>query len=230
MKNKRGIVIEALLRIIIMVVLVVVVFNIGKNVAEAFFGSSDALQSVENLANELNSNSFQNDERRQSFLSLEKGTAIIGFSKNAKDFRCYTCPQIYAVSEESLPYYSIDKPSNAECNGKACICACLKGFASTTKSDTESKVTCKSFSCKALNYDLPNKISLEDALKSRNIQIAIYPYWENGFFFVRWGGAETPSNGMGTPADIRKITIFIEKKQANGEMLVAACPAAPCIK
>ena len=217
------------MRIIIMAVLVVIIFNIGKQVAEAFFGSSNSAQSVENIVAELSS--LQNSERRQAFLTLDEGTAVIGFSKNAKEFRCYGCQQVYGTAfSEKLLYYSVDKPSNKECNGKSCICACLKGFTLGSVSGSESKINCKSFSCKTLNDDLPSKISLEDALKNRNIQIASYPYWENGFFFVRRGSAETPLNVMMPPNDISKITVSIEKKQINNNVFVAACPMAPCIQ
>ena len=73
----------------------------------------------------------------------KKGTAVIGFSKNAKEFRCYGCQQIYgAAFSEKLLYDSIDKPSNNECNGKSCICACLSGFALGSVSGSESKIIC----------------------------------------------------------------------------------------
>ena len=222
--NKKAIVVEALMRIIIAVVLVVIVFNIGKKVALAIFGGGDALQSFENLAQEINS--FRGIESKQTFLSMDEGTAVIGFSKNTKEFRCYGCPQAFSPTPF---YYSIQKPSNDNCNGKPCMCLCLKGLKSSPLSGSESKVTCDSFSCQTLTEDISPKISLESSLKKRNIQLENYPYWENGFFFVRRGNAETPLNGMPSN-DIRKITLFIEKKTAGNNVYVGACPTSPCIQ
>ena len=219
--NKKAMV-EALMRLIIAIVLVVIVLNIGKNIASAFFGGSDALQSFENLAKEINT--FR-DESKQTLLYMDEGTAVIGFSKNMKEFRCYGCPQTFSPTPF---YYSIQKPSNENCNDKPCVCICLKGFRSSPILGSESKINCDSFSCQALNEDIAPKISLEESLKKRNVQLASYPYWENGFFFVRRKDSETPLNGM-PPNDIRKITLWIEKKNVGNNNYVAVCPVSPCI-
>ena len=233
MNSKKGLIIEALIRTVIAVILVVVVLNIGKNAGEAagLWGTSQSMKSLGNLADKLNSPDLKDGDSRQEFITLDKGTALIGFSKNTKEFKCYGCQQVYGSAfSDKLLYYSIDKPSNRECAVNACICACSKDFALGAISDTQTKINCGSFSCRTLNDDLPSRISLEDALKNRNIQIASYPYWENGFFFARRGSAETPLNGMMPPNDAIKITVYIEKKQINNNAFVAACPMAPCIQ
>ena len=211
------------MRIIIAIVLVVIVFNIGKKVAFAFFGGSDALQSFENLAKELNS---LKDTSKQTFLSLDEGTAVIGFSKTTREFRCYGCPQILSPTQF---YYLVQKPSNDDCKDKPCMCLCLKGFRSSSLSDSESRISCDSFYCQTLNEDIAPKLSLEEPLKKRNVQLANYPYWENGFMFVRRKNSETPLNGM-PPNDIKKITLFIERKTTGGNIYLGACPTSPCIQ
>src|SRR3989338_10110793 len=123
-RNRKGLIIEALMRIIIMVVLVVIVFNIGKKVAEAAFGGNDALQSLENLVNDMNS--LEEGRSTQAILSMDEGEAIIGFSKNANEFKCYGCQQATITGyTSSILYSSITKPSNKECSNSACICACF---------------------------------------------------------------------------------------------------------
>lgn len=226
-RNRKGL-IEALMRIIIMAVLVVIVFNIGKKVAEAAFGGNDALQSLENLANEMDS--LREGQSTQAFLSMDEGMAVIGFGKSGNEFRCYGCEQATITTfTPTILYSSVAKPSNKECSNSACICACFKSTLNQEPSGN-FKINCESTSCKSLKFDIPKKISLDMALKSRNIQIATYPYWENGFFFVRSNvGKNTPLNGMPYNFD-RKITLYIEKKLANNEILVAACPLAPCIQ
>jgi len=227
-RNRKGLIIEALMRIIIMVVLVVIVFNIGKKVAEAAFGGNDALQSLENLVNDMNS--LEEGRSTQAILSMDEGEAIIGFSKNANEFKCYGCQQATITGyTSSILYSSITKPSNKECSNSACICACFKSTLNKEPSGN-FKINCESISCKSLKFDLPKKISLEMASKSQNRNILTYPYWENGFFFVRSNvGKSTPLNGMPYNFD-RKITSYIEKKLVNNEILVAACPLAPCVQ
>lgn len=227
-KSKKGIVIEALMRIIIMIVLVVIVFNIGKRIANTFFGGDSNLKSFDNFFSEINS---LDDGGKEVFLSMDEGTAVIGFSKNAKEFRCYGCEQVYnSKYSDKLLYYSIKKPSNEYCNGKTCVCLCLKGFRKSPYSGDESKINCESFSCKELKQDIYSKISLEEALKKKGMSIAVYPYWENGFFYVRSKNTETPLNGMFPPNDIMKTTLYIEKKKINDNVYLGACPLLPCIQ
>lgn len=230
-KSRKAMIIEALMRIIIAIVLVVIVFKIGKNVAEAFFGGSDALKSFDDFANEINS--IRDDEGKQVLLSLDKGTAVMGFSKNSKEFRCYGCEQAYGSAfSQKLLFYSIQKPDNEQCNGKPCMCICLKNLKKGNYVEDESKVSCESFSCRAIKKNIYNRISLENALKKKGIGTSDYkyPYWENGFFFVRRKNSETPLNGMIPPNDARKITLFIETNKIGQEAYVAACPELPCIQ
>ena len=58
-KNRKGLVVEALMRIIIAAVLVFIVFKIGMTVAESIFGSGPNTKSFENFVNKLNSNEYE---------------------------------------------------------------------------------------------------------------------------------------------------------------------------
>ena len=232
MIKKKGLIIEALIRTIITIFLVVIVLNIGKNAGEAagLWGISQSIKSLENLANKLNSPDLKDGDSRQELIDLEQGDAIIGFSKDSKQLRCYGCQQIYgAAFSGSLLYYTITKPLNKECDNKACVCVCSKEFVKTSLSGEETKITCGSFSCRTLEHDIAQKITLETALKKKNIQIATYPYWENGFFFVRRKNADTPLNGMMPPPDAITTALYIEKKLINQKIFIAACPDLPCI-
>src|SRR3989338_1727707 len=225
-KNKKAIIVEALMRIIIMIILIVLVVNIIYKVGRqiGIFGGGVGQESFENLVNEINL--LSEAESKQAILYMDEGTAVIGFSKNTKEFRCYGCPQAF-LSNAIL--YSIQKPSNNDCQDKPCICLCLYGLISSPLSGSESKINCERFSCRTLKQDIVPKISLEGALKKRNVQLASYPYWENGFLFVRIKDPETPSNGM-PPNSIGRTTLFIEKKKINQENYVGACPLFPCIQ
>lgn len=230
-KNKKGIIVDALIRIIIAILVVLAVFNIVKRVAEAFFGGNEALQSFENLIDKMNS--LENDEGKQIIVSMDEGNAIVGFSKSIKEFRCYGCLQTNSkYFSANLLYYSIEKPSNSACNNNPCACVCLKGLSADSNSGyilnaNFVNVNCERFSCKTLKDDVPTKISLETALKKKNILLADYPYWENGFFFVR---SKDVSNGINLLEDIKKVIVYIEKRTINQNNYVAACPELPCVQ
>ena len=221
MKNKKGIALEAFARIILMLLLFFVVFKIGGTAAEAFYGGSDAKNSFEEFVKKINSippggNIF--------LLSMDKNTAVFGFRSSAKDFKCYGCDQ--GPYYTKLLYHSMDKPSNLECDGKACVCLCTKGFGADATTADGTKLKCSNFICRTINIDLLPKISLEKALKDKGISIATYPYWENGFYFSR--GNNLPSNGLKELKDDRRASIWIEKGTIENQLYVAACPSNPC--
>ena len=180
MTNKRAILPDTFAGIIISTILFFVVLGIGKVAFDAYFGGSQAIKSLNDFTVELNSQEFKNGEIRQTFLSLEKGMAVIGFSRNTQDFRCYGCPQGYS---ENLLYYSINKPTNQECDNKPCVCLCKKDLKIEATIGDGTKVACGNFICRGLNNDIINKISLESNLREKNIQFQNYPYWEKWLLF-----------------------------------------------
>ena len=230
--------VEILVRIVIALVLLFAAFNIGKKVAGTIFGKSEAMNSFNKLADDLNSLELGTGEdfvRKETFISLDRGTAVVGFSKTAQEFKCYGCINPEAFQREGEFYYSINRPPNQECNNKPCICLCRKDFVRGTQSleniqSNVVEINCGTFICKSLNDDIINRVSLESSLRKRGQTLINYPYWENGFFFVRIKNDETPSDGMVPPNNVRKIKIGIEKKRVNDQVYVATCPDLPCIQ
>jgi hypothetical protein len=151
---------------------------------------------------------------------------IIGFSEDAEEFRCYGCPEGFS---QDLLYFSRKKPNVEECLDKPCVCMCQKGLGTTALIDGKSTINCKTYSCKTLENDIYSTISLEPFLRNKKVGLVRYPYWENGFIFLRGGDLETPFNTLVPPSDLRRNKIYIEKKNVDGEVFVAACPFPPCI-
>lgn len=239
--NKRAAaeMVEILMRIGIALVLLFAAFKFGKSAASIIFDKSEATESFNKLADDINSLKLGTGEDfviKPTFISLDRGTAFIGFSKNTREFRCYGCINPKAFQREGEFYYSINKPSNEECNNKPCVCFCKKDFVRVSQSlenalsRNEVKISCGTFICRKLNEDIVNRISLEDSLRKRGQTLISYPYWENGFFFVRIKDDKTPLDGMVPPNEVRKLRIGIEKKKVNGQVYVTACPDLPCIQ
>jgi hypothetical protein len=224
--SKKGIMIDSFARIIIMVLLVFVAFAFGKKIVGAFVGS-DAPQHLDTFAGELSS--LKNHESKEAFITLDSGMAVIGFSSGSDEFRCYGCFQGRDTFSDKLLYYSMKKPPGSECSGKSCVCLCLDEFSAAEIDRGESRpLYCKKFYCQAMEQDIAMEIYLEGSIRQKGITMANYPYWENGFMFVRTNNADTPSNGM-TPANNEgKQTVCIAKRNLEGKFYVGAYPA-PCL-
>ena len=217
--------IEALMRIIIAVILLFVAIKVGQKVINIFAGS-DAPKSLETFADEINN--LQNGESKSEFLILDPDMAVIGFGKNAAEFRCYGCLSDREYSDKLL-YYSMKKPSYSECIENACACVCLSDFSALPASQGEAReLYCRKFYCRTINTDIAPRISLQGPLQKKGVSLATYPYWENGFMFVRAGSPETPSNGMTSPNTDRKQTVCIAKRGIGDIFYTGAYPA-PCL-
>lgn len=225
-KSKKSIMIESLSRIIIMVILVFLAFYIGKKIVGAFSGS-DAPKNLQTFADEMNS--LKSGESKEAFLTLDSEMAVIGFIKTSAEFRCYGCFQDRETFSDRLLYYAIEKPTNYECKDKACACLCLKGFSAEEITESESrKIFCQKYYCRPIEFDIAPEISLEGPIRLRKITMANYPYWQNGFMFVRANDPDTPSNGMNPTNNERKQIACISGKNMNGNFYVGAYPA-PCL-
>lgn len=225
MHKKKGMAIEALMRIIIAVILLFIAIKIGKEVISIFAGS-DAPKSLETFTEELNN--LDNGVSKQSFIILDSDMAAIGFSKSAAEFRCYGCLSDREYSGK-LIYYSMKKPAYSECIDKACACVCLGDFSSLPASEGEAReLYCRKFYCRTINTDISPKISLQGPLQKKGISLATYPYWENGFMFVRASSPDTPSNGMTSANTGRKQIVCIAKRKIGDSFYVGAYPA-PCL-
>ncbi len=234
--NKKAIMItEALMRLMIAIVLLFIVFKIGKQVVYALFGGSNSIQSFEKLVEEMNSiKGYENP--KEILLSMDKETAVVGFSKNSEEFQCKGC------KDTSFGIYFIKKPYNEECKNEPCICLC-RGLTLGNDPDRmdETKFECKQFFCKKLKYDIAPKISFKETLDKKKVITLNYPsshspYWENGFFFMRLGSTylkkSNPFSDRITELigdEGTKIVVTIQEEFVNGKYYVGACPIRPCI-
>lgn len=217
---------EEFVKIILTLILVFLVFKIGETIAYTF-GGSNAPKELENFLKEIEA--LPEGETKESFIMLDPDMALIGFSKNADEFRCYGCFQDRETFSERLLYYSRKKPIASECKEKACVCLCLEGFGSVDAVDGSKSLICKKTFCRTLTQDIAPKISLEGPIRLRKITMLNYPYWQNGVFFVRSSNAEFPSNGMNPSNRENKQLVCIGKKKLNNEVYVGAYPA-PCLE
>ena len=222
MITKKGLIVEALMRVIIAVVLVVIAFNIGKKVAEAAFGGSNLQEPFNKFVQEIN----KVEGSKEAFIILETNTAIIGFSKD-KDYQCYGCG---ACPKEKLETQFKHHP-NAECKDSACVCLCLKGLPKIKGEQQVLDISCENLQCKKLNSDIYPKIELGDLVyKKYGSNFNRLSSWQGGFLYARDVG-EVSASISGLPKNSeRKMTVFLEKKNVGGNTYVAVCPVAPCIQ
>jgi len=195
MKNKKSLIsLEGLVRIIIAVVLFLFVFGAC---SKAKSGLSDQeginIISFEDFVNGVNG--MRSDTTKKSFsITLKKDTAIIGFIKDTlsdpKDWKCRNC--------HGEAVMTFNKPSNSECNEKACVCLCTEGFNFDRGSNF---ISCGSLRCKTLTKDISERIDVRTDYLGSNT------YWENGFLFAN---DISQANGLNKykPKD---MDIFVDK-------------------
>jgi len=217
---------EEFVKIILTLILVFLVFKIGEKIAYTF-GGSNAPKELENFVKELDL--LPEGETKESFIMLDPDMALIGFSKTIDEFRCYGCFQDRETYSTQLLYYFRKKPIVSECKDQACVCLCLEDFGSSNAESGNKALTCKKTFCRPLIYDISPRISLEGPTRFRKITMLNYPYWENGFFFVRSSNADFPSNGINPSNQENKQLVCIGKKRLNNEVYVGAYPA-PCLE
>lgn len=213
------------MRIIIAIILLFIAIKVGQKVVSIFAGS-DAPKSLEDFTQELNDPNFKNGDSKSTFVILDPDMAVIGFSKSATEFRCYGCLNDKEYSGK-LIYYSMKKPAYSECSDKACACVCLSDFSALPASEGEAReLYCRKFYCRTLTTDIASDLSLQGPRKRSGVDLPSYPYWQNGFMFVRATSSSTPSNGMNPPNSDRKQAICIAKINRGGNFYSAALPLA----
>ena len=228
MNNKKGLVIEALIRTVIAVVLVVVVLNIGKNAGEAagLWGTSQSLKSLENLADKLNSPDLKDGDSRQELISMDKATAIIGFSKGY-DYECYGC----GGDPKDKLTAKFNRPQNIECKDSSCLCVCLEGLPKIRGGQQILEITCSKLQCRKLDTDIITKIELGELIEKKyGSGNRKFSSWQGGFLIARDTG-EADAAISGLPQNLRNtITLTIEKRSVSGIPFIGVCPGFPCIK
>lgn len=223
-KHRKGLVVEALMRIIIMAVLVFIVWKIGKTAYAAAFGEGNTLNEFDDFVGIINSAQFKAGEAKQELLTLDPGTAIIGFSKD-KDYKCQS--RITIDKLES----TFKRPLDAECKDSACICMCLKGLPTNMGSQQPLQITCEKLVCKKVKDDIAPIVEIG----SQKGTVYGYTYqqsslWEGGFLYVRDAGtADIAMSGL-PKNDKRTIAIILEKQIVDGKTYIGVCPALPCVQ
>ncbi|MBI2654704.1 hypothetical protein HYX02_07925 [Candidatus Woesearchaeota archaeon] len=231
-KNKSGIILEALLRLIISVIVIVFVFNLGRNIAAAVLGTN----LEENFHKFVNEMENLDVDSKQTLVFLKKDSSIIGFSQNAQDFRCYGCGS--AQSMDIISYFK--KPENEECgksNDKnACICLCVKPL-QVDKAKQPYEMKCERILCRSLrsNLDIIDNVELKshlDKLEKRdNVDYSKLKSakWVGGFLYEKHNRGDLVSNGLPQPVAYR-FTVNLERKNIGDKTYIAVCPSSGCIE
>ena len=76
--------------------------------------------------------------------------------------------------------------------------------------------------------DIAPKILLQGAIQKKGINSGPYPYWENGFMFIRASSQNTPLNGMINLNSDRTQTVCVSKRKIGDTFYAEAYPA-PCL-
>ena len=229
--NKKGMFIfDTFVETIIVVVLLIFVFNIGKRVAEAAGFGQNNLANLEEEFNKFvkNIDNVQVGPESQIFVNLYPNTAIIGFSKNADSFKCIACGS--STSKDIISFFN--KPQNKECKEGSCICLCPHSIQIDTSKEPPLEMKCENMICKPLKDDLAESIELSkyfeqfertEPLRYSNIK---YARWAGGFLFERHSRSNFISNGLPPQQNTRSV-IFAQKKNDNGVYTVI-CPVSNC--
>ena len=160
-----------------------------------------------------------------STVSLDKSSAIIGFSKGM-DFQCIGC----GTNEKGQLSSVMKRPADPECADSACVCSCQNPPASPTGKLLE--ITCSKLACTKINHDIYPNIKAGELFVSK---IGSYKYtygnseWKGGFIYIRDAGEmDQVMTGIRKNFEIR-TELYLEKKELNGKIYVALCPNTGCI-
>ncbi len=230
--NKKGVAlpVEFLLRLLIVIFLVIVIFNIGKDVGryvfQNFFGTG-LDEHFNEFVNELNKIGIINVPSRHVFMVLDQNTAIIGFSTSSERFSCFACGSGTGTDITSFFY----KPDNQECKGKSCVCLCSNGLQMSDSSPYQMK--CDKMRCASLNKDLAESVELkgyieklekEQQVSYRDLKNA---KWTGGFLFERNSKANFIPNGLPQPSSSR-FTVYVTKESTEDNAYLGVCPDVEC--
>lgn len=222
MMFKKGLVLNALMRIIIAIVTLFFVFKACTAVADVFTGTKGYTSSFSQFVDEVNT--LKNLEAREAIVTLPEASAIIGFAKSTDQFRCIGCGNQFSSTEY---FFEIPKPDNEACKTTSCACLCFDASLGEQSQQGNFNIrpfNCEQASCKKITHDIMEVISLEKAVRDQGRQLANYPKWEGGFIFIR---SDDISNGY-KKEENRRFTVAIERQDIGGGPRVAACPVLPC--
>ncbi|MBI2541388.1 hypothetical protein HYV80_01640 [Candidatus Woesearchaeota archaeon] len=231
-KSRKGVAlpVEFLVRVLFMIFLVIVVFNVGKEAGKyifaGFFGT-DLEKNFEEFADELNKPFTANAPSRQAFITLDSNTAIIGFSTSADSFRCFGCG---SESPDITSFF--DKPNSNECSGKSCVCLCPKPLQINTGTKPY-EMKCDKIKCIAINKDIAETVELKNYIDKIEKETQVeYRYlknakWTGGFLFERHSRGDFVSNGIPQPQG-RKFSVYVNKEGTGDNFFLSVCPGPDC--
>lgn len=229
-RKKATILFEAFARILLMVIAIWAVFNIGKMIARAAgVGASDIEEEFNRFVREINE--LKVGDAAQVFVTLDPNTAIIGFSKDAKSYKCFNC----GTQKKDISTF-LKKPDNEQCNNKACICLCRSPLIiDKTVLITPYEMRCEKIKCQTLNEneDLAGTTELRkhfeelDRREPQKYTALMDARWESGFLLERHSRNDFVSNGLPSP-QLRRLTIFIQKEQRGNTIFTTVCPGFEC--
>lgn len=231
-KRRKGVAlpVEFFVRVLLMIFLVIVVFNIGKEAGKyifsGFFGT-DLEKNFMEFADELNKPFTADVPSRQAFITLDSNTAIVGFSTSADSFRCFGCG-----SESSDITSFFDKPNANECSGKSCVCLCPKPL-QIDKGKKPYEMKCDKIKCIPINKDIAETVELKNYIdKIEKETQAEYRYlknakWTGGFLFERHSRGDFVSNGLPQPQG-RRFSVYVNKEGTGDKFFLSICPGIDC--
>ncbi|MBR9706317.1 hypothetical protein GOV14_04730 [Candidatus Pacearchaeota archaeon] len=214
-RNKKGIVIEALVRITIVVaIFILIIFPACNKLSAGIYGESD-VEMFSAFVTKLND--LQDNTQKPVFLKIKKKEqAIIGFSKDSSGYQFTSSPLIKSGKEKQILFFEFKKPNTPECTETSCMCLCKKGFGTEENSQL---ITCEQLYCEKLNFDIinPNLISLSTHPSINNYDLH---YWEGGFLIGR--GIKSDYNGIPRENNQRTIKV-IEKRKIGNKLFLGVC-------
>ncbi len=211
-KNKKALVLKALIRIIIaVIVLLLVVIPACNMISKLFFSSGSSIKAFEEFVNGINE---MPPDSKEAFLlelgegiTMGTGSAIVGFSKtgNYKCDECVKCGPGVAMWRGDM---KITRPSNPECAGTACIFLCDGNFMMLSACGAGTGIgECEEYICMPLNSNID--IVDETTIKDRTVLPDVL--WHNGFLFLNY----IPFvNGLEINKE-KQRTLYVEKNKGN---------------
>lgn len=218
--NNRAIAYEFLLRIILAILFVGGAIYIGSSIGKSFFRlTGSGLDSFIDFAYDVTN--LENGQYKDISVDFDKGTAIIGFSKDAKQFECHKCLSTNVDPESEFPTAFFKKPQNEECKDSACICLCRKGLADDDVAEGVKSFSCEHLICRALN----NLNIIDEYSAAGMLSDFINPYWKGGFVYGRNMGIEL-SNLASNYAKNTPRTIHLRAE--NYMNFISVCQEEKC--
>jgi len=215
-KNNKGeapITLTALIRIIFAILLVAMAVGACTKIKNALFNPDSKYEnSFKDFVKSINELDKPSDT---ASISLREQHAIIGFSKESKQWQYH---EVSIITKFKPGIHSfIEKPKVSQCNGQACICLC------SDISIDEKELSCKELKCESLKEDISdfNLIRFNPFW-----QRGTFDYWNGGFLFgrsIRDSGFSTNYNGIITKISTESNTLRIQKRKIAGKTLINVC-------